>query len=146
MPYPEKFLKNSWGGGCWKIFQILIGGGGGWNNNGVKKLINLKMHPINKQQRCSLFLLSFLSFSLTSSPYPFLYFSTSSSKVSFSSFEYFVLSWHANFVVLLIVIISAMKCSPFTVDISPCIQSDNSIFAHVRNWWDEILLQCKNFF
>ena len=39
-----------------------------------------------------------------------------------------------------------MKCSPFTVDISPYIQNDNSNFAHVRNWWDEMLLQFKGFF
>ena len=36
------------------------------------------------------------------------------------------ISFRANFLVLFIVIISAMKCSPFTMDISSCIQNDNS--------------------
>ena len=48
----------------------------------------------------------------------------------------------ANFLVLRIVIISTMKCSPFTVDICSCTQNDNSKFAHV---YCEILLQCKGF-
>ena len=55
--------------------------------------------------------------------------------------EYFL----KNFLVLLIVIISAMKYSPFTADIYLSIQNDNSKFAHVRNWWDQIL-QFKGFF
>ena len=56
------------------------------------------------------------------------------------------LNFRANFLVLLTVVISAMKCSPFTVDICSYIQNDNSKCAHVWNWWDEILLQCQGFF